>query len=124
MLDYLNNKNVEEYQPKVLEKSKIPEISSLSAVKALIISLQPNIQKDQLTKNCLKRIYKLDEMPKEKGSSASYCNPDTYTFAYLAMLFGDEKFDKTKNAEWWLKFWNINQNNLVWNATKGYYEVK
>ncbi|MCD1118683.1 hypothetical protein [Chryseobacterium turcicum] len=121
--NYLNNKPVDEYKPIELSKSKIPEISSLSAVKALIISLQPNSQKDQLTKNCLKRIYKLDEMPKEKGAH-SYCNPDTSTFSYLAMLLGDEKFDETKNAAWYLKFWNDNQKQLIWNSEKGYYEVK
>lgn len=123
-LDYLNNKFVEEYKPIDLGNSKIPEISSLSAFKALIISVQPNSKKDQLTKICLKKIYKLDEMPKEKGSSAMYCNPDTYTYSYLAMLIDDEKFDETKNADWWMKFWNDNQNKLTWNSTKGYYEVK
>jgi len=123
-LDYLNNKSVEEYKSIELDNSKIPEISSLSAFKALIISVQPNSKKDQLTKSCLKKIYKLDEMPKEKGSSAMYCNPDTYTYSYLAMLIDDEKFDETKNADWWMKFWNDNQNKLTWNSTKGYYEVK
>ncbi|WP_445431665.1 hypothetical protein [Chryseobacterium indoltheticum] len=123
-LDYLNNKSVEEYKPIELGNSKIPEISSLSAFKALIISVQPNSKKDQLTKSCLKKIYKLDEMPKDKVSSAMYCNPDTYTYSYLAMLIDDEKFDETKNADWWMKFWNDNQNKLTWNSTKGYYEVK
>lgn len=122
--NYLNGKPVDEAKSDKLENSKIPEISSISAVKALIISLQPNPQKDQITKKCLKRIYQLDEMPKEKGSPASYCNPDTYTFSYLAMLFGDEKFDESKNAEWWLKFWKDNQNKLTWNSAKGHYEVK
>ncbi|AYN00087.1 hypothetical protein [Chryseobacterium sp. 3008163] len=46
--DYLNNKPVEEFKPIKLENSKIPEISSLPAVKALIISLQPNAQKIRL----------------------------------------------------------------------------
>lgn len=123
-LDYLNNKSVEEYKPIELSNSKIPEISSLSALKALIISVQPNSKKDQLTKSCLKKIYKLDEMPKEKGSPAMYCNPDTYTYSYLAMLIGDEKFDETKNAEWWMKFWKDNHNKLKWNSIKGHYEVE
>src|SRR5690606_18119479 len=81
--DYLGGKSVEEFKPEEYKNSKIPEISSLSAVKALIISLQDNPTKEQITKNCLKNVYKLDEMPKDKGSSASYCNPDTYTFSYL-----------------------------------------
>lgn len=122
--DYFDKKTVDEFKPTMLENSKIPEISSLSAVKALIISLQPNTQKDQLTKSCLKRIYKLDEMPKEKDSPAALCNPDRYTFSYLAMLFGDEKSDESKNAEWWMKFWKENQNRLTWNSAKGHYEVK
>lgn len=122
--DYLNNKPVEEFKAIKFENSKIPEVSSLYALKALIISLQPNPQKDQLTKSCLKRIYKLDEMPKEKGNPAMYCNPDSYTFSYLAMLFGDKTFDESKNAEWWMKFWKDNQSKLTWNSAKGHYEVK
>ena len=123
-LDYLLNKSIEEYKPIENENAKIPEISSLNAVQALIISLQDNSAKELITKNCLKNVYKLDEMPKEKGSSASYCNPDTYTFSYLGMLFGDEKFDETKNAKWWLTFWKTNQNRLIWNNELGIFELK
>lgn len=123
-LNYLSNKNVEEFKPTEYKNSKIPEISSLNAVNALIISLQDNSTKEAITKKCLKNVYKLDEMPKEKGSSASYCNPDTYTYAYLGMLFGDEKADETKNATWWLNFWNENHKKLVWNAEKGIYSIK
>lgn len=122
--DYLGGKSVEEFKPEEYKNSKIPEISSLSAVKALIISLQDNPTKEQITKNCLKNVYKLDEMPKDKGSSASYCNPDTYTFSYLGMLFGDKKFDESKNAKWWLDFWNKNQDKIFWNSEKGIFEVK
>ncbi|MFB9079410.1 hypothetical protein ACFFLS_05945 [Flavobacterium procerum] len=123
-LNYLSNKNVEEFKPFEYTNSKIPEISSLNAVNALIISLQANPTKEAITKKCLKNVYKLDEMPKDKGSSASYCNPDTYTFAYLAMLFGDEKTDDSKNANWWLNFWNENHKKLVWNSEKGIYQIK
>ncbi|AYN00088.1 hypothetical protein [Chryseobacterium sp. 3008163] len=63
-------------------------------------------------------------MPKEKGNPAIYCNPDAYTFSYLAMLFGDKNFDESKNAEWWMKFWKENQNKLSWNSARGHYEVK
>ena len=122
-LNYLSNKSVEEYKPIEYKKSKIPEISSLTAVQALIISLQDNSKKQQITKNCLKNIYKLDEMPKEKGTSASYCNPDTYTFSYLGMLFG-EKYIETRDAKWWQKFWDTNLNKLIWNNEMGTYEVK
>lgn len=122
-LDFLSNKPVEEYKLVEFKNAKIPEISELVAVQALIVSLQDNPEKQQITKNCLKKVYNLDEMPKEKGSSASYCNPDTYTFAYLSMLFGDKKFDETKDAKWWQLFWEVNHNKLVWDSDKGNYVV-
>jgi len=121
---FLSSKPVEEYQPTEYKNAKIPEISSLKALQALIISLQDNSKKDIITKTCLKRVYKLDEMPKEKGSSASYCNPDTYTFSYVGMLLGDAKFDETKDARWWKNFWDTNKDKLIWNTDKGIYEVK
>ncbi|MBX2969984.1 MAG: hypothetical protein KF803_11485 [Cyclobacteriaceae bacterium] len=123
-VNFLTNKSVDEYRPIEYKNSKIPEISSLTAVQALIVSLQDNPKKHQITKNCLKNVYNLDEMPKEKGSQASYCNPDTYTFSYLGMLFGDSKFDETKDAKWWQTFWDTNHNKLVWNSVSGIYEVK
>ncbi len=123
-LKYLSNIPVEEYSPIEFKNAKIPEISSLNAVQALIISLQDNAKKDKITKNCLKKVYNLDEMPKEKGASASYCNPDTYTFSYLGMLFGDKTYDETKDAKWWQNFWDTNHDKFVWNAESGFYEVK
>ncbi len=123
-LNFLSGKNIEDIKVPEYVKSKIPEISSLKAVNALIISLQENQLKDTITKRCLKNVYKLDELSKERGSQASYCNPDTYTYAYLAMLFGDEKLDESKDANWWLKFWNENYNSLVWNSEKGMYVIE
>lgn len=123
-LDFLNGKPVEDVKSEDFKSSKIPEISSLKAIKALIISLQDNSEKDKITKNCLSRIYQLSEMPKEKDSPAVYCNPDTYTFAYLAMLFGEEKRDESKDSKWWMNFWNQNQNKLILNSEKGIYQVK
>lgn len=123
-LNYLSNKSIDEYKPIENKNAKIPEISSLNAVQALIISLQDNPRKALITKKCLKTVYNLDELPKEKGSSASYCNPDTYTFAYLGMLFGYKEVDETKDAKWWLNFWTINQDKLIWNNELGIFEVK
>ena len=123
-LTLLSNKPVEEDKPVEYKNSKIPEISSLTAVQALIISLQDNSKKQQITKNCLKKVYNLDEMPKEKGSSASYCNPDTYTYSYLGMLFGDKIFDETKDAKWWQNFWDTKHDKFIWNNESGIYEVK
>lgn len=123
-LAFLSDNPVEEYKPIDYKKAKIPEISSPEAVQALIISLQDNPKKQQITKNCLKKIYKLDEMPKEKDSPANFCNPDTYTFSYLGMLFGEKKPDETRDANWWKNFWETNHNNFAWNGEKGIYEVK
>ena len=123
-LDYLSDKPVEEFKPIEYENAKIQEISNLNAVHALIVSLQDNPRKAQIIKNCLKTIYNLDEMPKDKESSAKFCNPDAYTFGYLALLFGDKKIDETKDAKWWLNFWNKNKDELIWNNESGIYEVK
>jgi hypothetical protein len=123
-LAYLSNKPVEQYKPLEYKNTKIPEISSLIAIQALITSLQENPKKQQMVETCLKKVYNLDEMPKDKGSPATYCDPDIYTFAYLGMLLGDAKFDSNKDAKWWQMFWDTNHNKLVWNVEKGIYEVK
>lgn len=123
-MDFLSNKEVKEFKPTEYENAKIPEISSLKAAHALILSLQENPIKNQITKNCLRTIYNLDELPKDKSSPANYCNPNTYTYAYLGMLFGDEKTDEKKNAKWWKNFWDMNHEKLVWNNQKGIYEIK
>jgi len=122
-LKYLSDKVVQEFSPIEYPNAKIAEVSSLNAIQALITSLQDNPKKDTITKNCLQNVYKLEEMPKEKGSSASYCNPDTYTYGYLGMLFGDEKIDEKKDSKWWLDFWTENYNKLKWNNDLGIYEV-
>lgn len=90
----------------------------------MIISLQENARKNQLTKNCLKKIYNLDEMPKEEGSPARFCNPDNYTYSYLGLLFGAKVFDEIKDAKGWKDFWDTNQAKLAWNDELGIYEVK
>jgi len=123
-LNFLSKKTITEFKPAEFKNAKIAEVSTPDAVEALIASLQESPAKTEIIKKCLKNIYNLDEMPKDKTSSAVYCNPDTYTLSYLGMLFGDEKTDETKNANWWKAFWDKNQNNLLWNAEKGFYEIK
>jgi len=122
-LAHLNNERPETFRRTEMINAKIPEISSLTAVHALIISLQTNTGKEQVTKDCLNTIYKLDKMPGDKNDPAQNCNPDQYTFGYLGILFGDEKFNETKNAEWWLKFWVKNKDKLSWDIEKGIYTV-
>lgn len=123
-LDYLSGKPAEEYKFPEYTNAKIPEISSLTAVQALIVSLQDNHPKELITKNCLKKVYNLDEMPADKSSSAQFCNPDTYTYSYLAMLFADLPAGQSRDAKWWKEFWETKLDKMSWNSEKGYYEVK
>lgn len=122
-LAHLNNERTETFRRTEMINAKIPEISSLSAVHALIISLQTSVEKEQITNDCLKTVYKLDKMPGDKNDPAQNCNPDRYTFGYLGILFGDEKTDETKNAEWWLNFWAKHKDKLSWDIDKGIYTV-
>jgi hypothetical protein len=122
-LDFFANKPVQEFKEQTFKNAKIDKICSMNAFHALVVSLKDNPRKAEITKNCLKNVYNLDEMPKDKSSSAVYCNPDTYTFGYLGMLTG-EKHDEKKDALWWQKFWNENKDKLVWNDKKGCYKIK
>jgi len=123
-LDFFADEPVEEFIGQEYKNAKMDDIASINAFQALVISLQDNPIKAEITKNCLKTVYNLNKMPKDKSSSANFCNPDTYTFSYLSMLIGDEKKDDKKDAKWWKNFWNENKDKLVWNDEKGYYEVK
>jgi hypothetical protein len=123
-LSFFADKPVEELKVQVFENAKIDNICSLNAFHALIVSLKENSRKEEITKNCLKNVYKLDKMPNDKSSPAVYCNPDTYTYGYLGMLIGDKKNDANKDAKWWQNFWNENKEKLVWNNKKGHYEIK
>lgn len=122
-LKFLSNQLVEEYQPTIFKNARMPKLSRLKTVHALIVSLQSNPRKEQIIRNCLKVVYNLDEMPADKSLPANFCNPDAYTYAYLAALFGYGKNDPAKDANWWQSFWDKNQDKLVWNDEKGIYEV-
>ena len=117
--DFLAGKPVEEFKPAELPKAKIPELTSLTALRALIVSLKDNPRKQEIIKNCLKKVYNLDEMPSDKSSTARLCNPDAYTFGFLGMLTGEKDFDESKAAEWWEKFWNDNKDHLIWDNETG-----
>lgn len=123
-MDFLSNKPVAKYSPEQYKNAKIPEISGLNAVHALILSLQDDPRKDQLTKKCLKNVYQLDEMPKDSSSPANFCNPDTYTLSYLGMLFGDKLEKESRDPKRWKAFWDGYHDKLVWNDEKGIYEIK
>jgi hypothetical protein len=123
-LSFLSGHDVEEYRSPAYKNAQIQEITGLVAANALIISLQDNPRKQQIIKRCLRSVYDLSEMPKEKDSQAQFCNPDTYTYSYLNLLFGYGKVDGDRGAKWWLDFWNNNRAKLVWDEEKGVYKVK
>lgn len=123
-LKLFDNEEVAEYQPEEYLNAQIPEISNLSAVQALISSLKSTPAKEEIITSCLKNLYDLDKMPEESDSPARFCDPDTYTLSYLGILFGDEKTSNSKDAEWWLEFWEQNNNSLVWNKEGGIFIVK
>lgn len=122
-LSYFENQKVDEVQVVQYVGAKIPEICSLKAIHAMIVSLQDNSVKNEIMQNCLISVYDLEEMPNNESSSARFCNPDTYTNAYLGMLFGEEKFDSSKDAYWWLSFWDKNREQMVWNSEMGIYSI-
>jgi hypothetical protein len=119
---FLNGEQVEEYQnPFETSEKGLSEIRSREAVEALIAAIKPNTGKDKLTKDCLQRIYKIDELPKEPNSPALLCSPDTLTHRYLAIITG---INDRQTFDWWKNWWQTNQNRLEWNKEKGIFDVK
>ena len=123
-LRFLSNEPVEEFRTPELKNARIEVISNLRAFNALVVSLQDSPRKEEIIRNCLRNIYNLDRMPRNRNSPAQMCNPDRFTLSYLGMLIGDERQDRRKNAQWWQNFWNENKENLTWNDEKGHFEVK
>jgi hypothetical protein len=124
-MDFLQGKEAAQYKnPFETSVKGVSEIRSLQAFEALIYSLKPSAEKDTLTKRCLKQIYQLDKMPTVKGSSPTYCNPDTYTFSFLGILIGEKARDEKKDHAWWMKWWQENGKKLSWNKEKGIFEVR
>ena len=123
--DHAAGKTVAQYEnPFYSDAEGAEEIRSLAALEALIVSLKPSAEKDAVTKNCLRKVYALDELPKERNNPAINCSPDTYTIAYLGMLTGDKNYDEKKNYNWWTQWWATNKDKLTWNAEKAIFEIK
>ena len=120
---YLAGKSVQEVKSNMHENAGIPEIASIEAIDALIVSIQESERKEVLTKDCLQRVYQLNEMPKEKTSSAHYCDPDTYTYGYLKMLFGKAQAERIESPEKWSTFWLMNKDKIKWNDATAIFEV-
>ena len=120
----IRGETADEWQkPKRNYDNTIEEVSNLKAFEAIVMSVQPSDEKDIITSRCLKMVYKLDAMPDDPGSEA-YCNPDTYSFGYLAMLTGESPLDKNKDAKYWKSFWNKNKDNLIWDNDKGCFVIQ
>ena len=119
---WLAGENVEEYQDQYPSAEKgLGEIRSPEALEALIVSLKPTPEKEKLTKDCLNRLYHIDKLPDDPASPAALCNPDKYTFSYLAVITGVK--DKHEYG-WWKDWWDTNRNQLTWNPDKGSFEIK
>ena len=119
---WLNGEQVEEFQnPYPTSEKGLEEIRSPEALEALIVSLKPTGEKENLTKDCLKRLYHTDKLPDDPDSPAALCSPDKYTHSYLAVITGIK--DKHDYA-WWKNWWDMNKNRLAWNRDKGAFELR
>ncbi len=120
----IQGNEVEEWtKPKLNYENTIEEIANLKAFEAIVLSVQPNNKKDQITSNCLKKIYRLDSMPENPGPEA-FCNPDNYSYTYLGLLTGEKPIDKNKDHTYWREYWNKNKNSLIWDDNKGYFVIE
>jgi hypothetical protein len=118
---WLNGEKVEEQANHYLSKEKvIEEISSIQALEALIASLKPTSEKEKQKRDCLKNLYKLDEMPTDPQSPAALCNPDAYTNSYLSLITG---IGDPHPYDWWQEWWNQNKKILQWDSEKGKFRV-
>lgn len=119
---FLAGETVEEYRnPFETSQKGLSEIRSLEALEALITSLAPSKQKDKLTKDCLQKLYGLDELPKEPGSPAALCSPDSMTGIYLSTITG---IKEKHRFEWWKSWWETSRNRLEFSPDQGLFELK
>lgn len=111
---WLAGHDVPEYvNPYASQVEGLEEIRSLAAVEALILSLQPNKEKDRKTADCLRNVYHLDKLPAEPDAPGRLCSPDPWAYTYLAKVTDvAEQHEPT----WWAKWWNQNRAALVWDA--------
>lgn len=118
---FLNGESVENVAEQYVTQQKgLEEIRSREALEALITSLKPTAEKEKVTVDCLKRVYKLDKLPDDPNSPATMCSPDKYTHSYLSTI--SEVKDRHDYA-WWNGWWTKNSASLKWNAGKGTFEV-
>lgn len=103
------------------EVKGLEELRSLTALEALIVSLQPSDSKDRHTRSCLKTLYHLDSLPSEPHSPGRLCNPDEWTLGYLDQLTG---IAERHDSAWWSAWWEHNNKALVWNPEKGAFQVR
>lgn len=121
-INWRKGKNQDEYKnPYETATEGLDEIKSIEALEAIICSLKNSERKQNLTSDCLKNLYNLNELPTDPNSPAYFCNPDTYSYVYLANLTGIEN---KESFEWWTKWWLDNKDKLEWNKRKGMFIIK
>ena len=117
---HLNGEAVaEEKNPYESSEKGLEEIRSLVAIEAMIVALKPNEAKDRLTKDCLKRIYKIDKLP--SSGPETMCSPDTMTNKYLELITG---VPDLHDHQWWKTWWDKNKSKLEWKSALGRFEVR
>lgn len=119
-LAWLGGKEVEAYVNPYASDSGVTEISSLTALEAMIVSLRPNELKDQIARECAKKLYGLDEFPEDRSSPARLCHPDSYTPSWLAVLTGIRDYH---DYDWWRTWWEEHHTQLVWNPQYGRFDI-
>lgn len=120
---YLGKKVPEYINPYDSKNHGLSDINSPEALEAIIYSLKPSEQKDQYMYRCLSRVYKLKEMPTEKYHPAKLCNPDNYSYRYLAKL---TEIKQPQSLSWqeWRQWWATNKNHLFWNKETAKFEIR
>jgi len=119
---WLGGEEIQEYtDPYPAQEGGLEEIRSLTALEALIVSLQPNREKTRITEKCLRNIYGLEALPEEADHPAQLCNPDSWVHGYLVIL---TEVSGEQTHDFWKKWWKTNKNNLVWDEELGKFKLK
>lgn len=118
----LSGETVENIEEQYATSQKgLEEIRSREALEALIASLKPTAEKEKLTMDCLKQLYKLDKLPDDPNAPGAICSPDKYTHNYLSVI---SEVKDMHDYAWWKSWWAKNNANLKWNPEKGEFQVK
>ena len=119
---WLAGEQIQEYvDPYPTVEKGLDEIRSPAAIQALIVSLQPNKEKDRKTTDCLHNVYHLDKLPTEPGAPGRLCSPDPWAYTYLAQI---TDVSEQHDPAWWLTWWGESEKDLVWDSSVGKFRVR